>query len=279
MRILTPAFIHAAVAAALLAGCGTMSTSSMPPAQTPGNVVGLTESNKLVTFNREAPQMLRTWVAISGLPAGQSLIGIDYRPADGALYGVSRDGGVYVIDARSGMVTMKSRLKAAPDDKRPFSALEGSWFAVDFNPVADRLRIVSDTGQNLRINVDTGATINDGPINGAPGAKVAAAAYTDSHKGAKATSLYVIDLAGSAIYLQNPPNNGTLVNRAPLGSGITSVDGFDIDAKTRFAYAALTVNGTPGFYTVDVTGQTPPVLLGTWSGPERIRSFALWQQP
>ena len=67
---------------------------------------------------------------------------------------------------------------AATGDDNPYTALTGSQFGVDFNPVADRLRVISDSGLNLRINADTGATTTDGAINRAGAAPmVAGGAY------------------------------------------------------------------------------------------------------
>ena len=103
-------------------------------------------------------------VNVTGLSASETLLGIDYRPADGLLYALGSAGNVYTIAPSTGVATLKAALKAAPGDDDPFAALSGNDFAVDFNPVADRMRVVSNLGQNLRINVDTGDAITDGLI-------------------------------------------------------------------------------------------------------------------
>ncbi|MEK2481574.1 DUF4394 domain-containing protein, partial [Lactobacillus acidophilus] len=78
---------------------------------------------------------------------------------DGLLYAVGSSGRIYTINTSSGAATVKATLTAdATDTTLPFTALSGTEFGVDLNPVADRLRVVSNTGQNLRINVDNGAT-------------------------------------------------------------------------------------------------------------------------
>src|SRR5690606_16616327 len=128
------------------------------------------------------------------------------RPADGLLYVVSSTSRIYTLDAKTGALTFKSALS---------TPLAGSQFGVDFNPVADRLRLVSNTGQNLRVDVTTGAATVDGAINGVPGAVITASAYTNSFAGATSTQLYNLDAAGT-VYLQDPPNNGTLANPVPL---------------------------------------------------------------
>ena len=151
-----------------------------PRTRSPGNVFALTASNRLVSFNRDTPGTIITNVQITGLMAGESVLGIDVRPADRLLYALGSSGRIYTINAASGAATLKSTLAADPTDATmPFGALAGTDFAVDFNPVPDRLRVVSNTGLNLRINVDTGATITDGNINGgAAAAAVSGAAYT-----------------------------------------------------------------------------------------------------
>ena len=61
---------------------------------------------------------------------------------------------------------------------------------VDFNPVADRLRVMGSDGTSLRVNVDDGkATVDgshkykDGDANAGKTPKVVAGAYTNSSEG------------------------------------------------------------------------------------------------
>ena len=57
-----------------------------------------------------------------------------------------------------------------------------------------------------------------------------AAAYTNSVSGAKATQLLDIDASPAALYLQFPPNAGTLVALGTIaGAGLAASFGFDID--------------------------------------------------
>ena len=120
-------------------------------------VVGLTDDGALVCFSELAPRRVRDIGYVSGLvPPDVRLIGIDFRVQTGALYGVGDLGGVYVSTSNA-VGTLISQLTVE---------LEGSKFGVDFNPAADRLRIVSDTGQNLRHNVNEGgATAVDLALN------------------------------------------------------------------------------------------------------------------
>lgn len=281
-----PKLILASSIALALAACGssnhddddTPAPTPTPPVMTAGDVFALTASNKLVSFNRDAPGTVRTTVAVTGLQSGENLIGIDFRPANGLLYAVGSSGRIYTLDTASGAATLKATLAADPaDTTAPFTALAGNDFGVDFNPVADRLRIVSNTGQSLRINVDTGATTTDGNINGgAANAAVSAAAYTNSFAGTASTALYVLDTATDTLYLQNPPNDGTLSMPVALGVDAGAANGLDIDARTNTAYAVLTVGGARSLYTINLAATTNAATsVGAVGVTEDIRGIAL----
>ena len=139
-------------------------------------VVGLTDDGALVCFSELFPRLVRDIGYVSGLVKPDvRLIGIDFRVQDGALYGVGNGGGVYRLDTSNATATLVNVLTVA---------LEGTSFGVDFNPAADRLRIVSDTGQNLRHNVIAGGTtIADLALNYTPGTNatgIVGAAYTNN---------------------------------------------------------------------------------------------------
>ncbi|OBV37955.1 DUF4394 domain-containing protein [Janthinobacterium psychrotolerans] len=264
-----------------LAACGGDNDDDAvvtPPVLTAGDAFVLTASNKLISFDRALPGTVRTTAAVTGLQSGENLLGIDFRPADGQLYGVSSAGRIYVLNGATGAASLKATLAAdAADATAPFTALAGTSFGVDFNPVADRLRIVSNTGQSLRINVDTGATTTDGNINGgAANTAITAAAYTNSFAGTASTTLFVIDAANSTLYMQNPPNNGTLASPVPLGVTTTAVTGFDIDARTNTGYAIMTVGGVRNLYTLNLSASTAPAtLVVPAAGGEELRGIAL----
>ena len=110
------------------------------------------------------------------------------------LYAVGADGGIYTVDIedRQGDHEVEARQDHA---RQP-----GTWATVDFNPVADRLRVMGNDGTNLRVNVDDGKVTTDGSHKFAEtdmhkGEKpnIVAGAYINSVKGAKETALYNID--------------------------------------------------------------------------------------
>jgi predicted lipoprotein with Yx(FWY)xxD motif len=243
----------AALVAAGLAAVGVPALSAAPAtAATNGSLAyGLTSDNKIVSFRVGAPSTVLTDVAVSGLAAGEDLLGIDIRPATGQLYALGSTSRLYVIDPLTGVATGGAALS---------TAVSGTAFGVDFNPVVDRLRVVSDADQNLRVNVDTGATTVDGALaygSGDAGSgtnpAVAAAAYTNSAAGATTTTLFDIDTVRDVLVTQAPPNNGTLVTVGSLGVDTSAVAGLDVEPVAGTAYAVLQTAAGSALYTVDLS--------------------------
>ncbi len=206
-----------------------------------GQLVGLTSNNTLITFSPSTPGTTSLPLPVTGLNVGDALRGIDFRPATGALYGFAQNGttgNLYTINSTTGIATFASTLS---------TTLNGTLFGVDFNPVPDRLRVVSDADQNLRINVDTGATTVDTALafaaadaNFGANPNAIAAAYTNSRPGLIAsTQLFVLDSSLGILALQNPPNNGTLNTIGSLGATVGANTPFDINGETGIAYAVL----------------------------------------
>lgn len=224
---------------------------------------GLTANNKLLNFALNNPNSVSE-KSLTGLLVDERFVGIDYRlrtatDHSGKLYGLTNKANLYSINPESGLASLVSTLKPAAGSS--FTALDGTSFAVDFNPTADRLRVISNTGQNLRINVDTGDTIKDGDINGASGAQVTAAAYTNSFKtpvATLATELFDLDQTNKTLTKQNPPNNGTLSLIGNLGINLGTDNGFDIAGGDN-GLALATVSGGSGpsvLYRIDLNSDT-----------------------
>jgi hypothetical protein len=119
--------------------CGQRSDFGRTPRLT---ILGLTADQRLVQFNECRPGRLKEIGPVSGLQdLDKVLVGIDFRVQDGELYGLGDGGGIYTIDTHTGQAFKVTQLTIP---------LEGTSFGVDFNPAADALRIISDTGQDLR---------------------------------------------------------------------------------------------------------------------------------
>jgi hypothetical protein len=175
---------------------------------------------------------------------------------DGKLYAVGNQGGIYTIGMPSTIATKVSQLGVA---------LYGTKFGVDFNPAADRLRVISDNGQNLRHNLADHSTVEDTTLTTPPGngpAKgVTAAAYTNNDlNNTTGTTLFGINTATDQVVIQSPANLGFLVATGSLGADAGLDAGFDIysdltNGKTVSATAFAVLTPAGGFqtlYTVDL---------------------------
>ena len=225
-------------------------------------VIGLTDDGRLVSFRAFLPGLTRNIGQVTGLTGSDTaLVGIDFRVQDGKLYGVGNGGGVYTIDTRTAQAQLVNSLSVP---------LMGTRFGVDFNPAADRLRIISDTGQNLAHNVNAGGvTANNGTLTytAPPAAPVAApgviaAAYTnnDLNQPNTGTTLFDLDTTMDQVVIQSPPGNGILVATGKLGVDAGSASGFDIYSHlsggvtvANVPFATLLVDGKYRFYFVELT--------------------------
>lgn len=211
----------------------------------PTSLYAVTADNRLWRFTPFAPGVVNGDVELSGLGAGERIVGIDVRPATGELFAVSDASTIYVVDPASGEAT------AIGESFMP--VIDGNLLGFDFNPTVDRIRLVDDGGQNLRLNPETGQ-IGSNPDTGAPtidGATAYAATdsgagsrptlsgagYTNSVADAESTKLYVIDTAQDVLAIQDPPNDGVLWTVGSLGVDLAGPIGFDI-AASGIAYAA-----------------------------------------
>lgn len=202
------------------------------------SAVGLTPSGTVLRlFDLGDPGHPSRIGAITGLEGDTRLIGIDIRPSDGRLYGVGDQGGVYRINRATAAAVHVSQLTVA---------LLGDHFGVDFNPAADRLRIISDQGQNLRHDLTPGGvTTPDGPLSYGVDQGVASgltgAAYTNNDAAAEtATTLFDIDAAKGMVVIQAPANNGSL---SPTGAlGIEPCDDVGFDIASRLSSGTTTAN-------------------------------------
>jgi Domain of unknown function (DUF4394) len=199
---------------------------------------GVTQDNRLVTFQSDNVTNVAPSHAITGLPGGEKIVGLDVRPLNGQLYALGATSRLYVINARTGAARQVGATPFIP-------ALAGASFGFDFNPTVDRIRVTSDAEQNLRIDPDdgtvTGVDTNLAYAPGDPGAgtnpNVGGSAYTNSFAGATSTTLFDIDNARHVLVTQNPPNDGTLTTVGALGTNNNAV-AFDI-GEGNVGYAVL----------------------------------------
>jgi hypothetical protein len=222
--------------------------------------MAITSAGRLVTFDRADPA-LDTAIAVTGMQSGETILGIDVRAGGttpGQLYALGSAGRVYTIDTTTGVATLTSTLAAdSSDSTDAFTALSGSEYGVDFDPVNDRLRVVSDTGQNLRINVDSGATITDAPLTSGGSARsgVNGAAYSNAFGAACRTALYYIDANTDELLTSADPAGGVLTSVGALGVDASAVGDFEIATAadgSNTGYAVLVVGGVPTSYEINL---------------------------
>jgi hypothetical protein len=244
----------------------------------PAILYAITNANHLIEFDSATPDTLLHDTPVTGLGAGESVVGMDFRPATSQLYLLTKNAGgvgaLYTVNLQTAAATFLIAITADPADvTSPYTTLNGSSFGVDFNPVPDRLRVVSDTGQNLRINPGTGLVITDADLN--PGTPtVAAAAYLNSFPGATLTTLYDIDANTDELLIQNPPNSGTLTSVGALGVNTDGTVGFDIGGPNNDAFAALRVGGATQLHRINLdTGAA--TLVGAIGDGSALAGFAM----
>lgn len=202
----------------------------------------------------------------------ETVLDIDYRNSEGALYALTKTGTkgrIIRIDPTSGSFTRISTLVS--DGTTTNMSLPATSYTIDFNPVVDRLRIIGNDGSNWRTDVSTGDTLVDTPTTVKT---LSGAAYEETFTGlGRGTRLFTLDAATDSLYLQNPPNDGTQTSaKSLLGStDVGSIDGYDINPANNAGLAMLTVAGVQRVYTINPAASSnaaivvgsPPVLTGS----------------
>lgn len=184
-----------------------------------------------------------SYINISGLSANERLLGVDLRPTDGMVYGLTNQNRLYTLDTTTGAATFKSNLTGA--------SLAGQSIGIDFNPVADfagnaSLRVVTGTGNNYAVNVNTGVVGNTAGAN--IGSGYTAVAYTNSTPGMapSSTGLYYLNTSSDSLNFlasgfNNPASAGGIQTVGSLGLDVLSANGFDILGNAK-AYALFNLD-------------------------------------
>lgn len=204
---------------------------------------GITQEQRLITFNTNAPDAVISGLAISGLANNEVLMGIDVRPNDNLLYALGSQNNLYRLNPATGAASLVGALSMP---------LNGTAFGFDFNPTGPvALRIVSNTDFNYRLPtpgvdgtvvMDTSLAYVAGDSRFGVNPNITHVAYTNSVPGATSTMLYAIDAGQDTLVRFGSANAGTLNTVGTLGMGLNSdineLGGFDISGQTAMAYAA-----------------------------------------
>jgi len=269
-----------------------------------------------------------TSVNITGVTAGEVLVGIDGRPATGQLFGLgvneaANTATLYLIDPQSSATTATATPLGTPGQ---IAFVDASGMAVDlppaavgygvdFNPTVDRLRVVTGSGLNFRVNPNDGAPVDgnlnntttppaginpDGPISGLPSGStgVDATAYTNNFASptgsTPVTTQYTLDSVSNRLFIQNLPNAGTqttplavTLNNAALD--FTAANGFDIPPGVTVTtanavaqgegFAALTVGGSIGLYRIDLATGAATLVGPLGDGTTAVGGLVAWNAP
>jgi hypothetical protein len=241
-------------------------------------IYALTINGQLVTFDQKKPGEIKSKVMISGLRPKEVIADMDVRPANKKLYAVSSASQLYMIEPGSGVATKVGN---------PFNpALQGTRISIDFNPTVDRLRIITDMGENLRVNPENGAVAaTDKPLvfnttdkNASAKPKIVAAAYSNNYVMGGTTTLYNIDSTIGILTSQVPPNDGVQNTLGSFNMAGLQLVGFDISTSTAGQNAVMAIQTIYAIqsklYTVDLkTAELKEI--GTIAADAPIAAIAL----
>lgn len=236
-----PRFLRVALVAGAVAA-----TALMPAAASAEPVVAISGANTAPTlsFFDTAKPLDQTKLALTGIPAGETVEDLDVRPATGTIYIVTTEdadnGGGLPDTAR--LYSINATTGAATAIGAPFSTTltDGANLSIDFNPAVDRLRVVATTGENLRVNPADGAVVVDTAISGAP--SISGVAYDRSVVGTTSTTLFGLDPTADTLVTIGgvngapSPNGGVVIPVGALGFDTTGNPAFDISATSNIAY-------------------------------------------
>ncbi|MDA8563403.1 DUF4394 domain-containing protein [Mariniblastus sp.] len=276
----------------LVAMFATIGMAFQSNANAQETIFGLDDSNNIISIQSSAPTV-GTAVAISGLLAGDSLVGIDFRAGTGQMYAIGSANNVYTLDLTTfGASLVGNFADGVNDDPAGPGGLSGNQFAFDFNPAftpdasfnasGSFARIISDTDTNRVINGNTGEYLGGAKTdvfypNSSADPNIQGIAYDNSVFGSTATTQFGIDTnQNTLVTIAN--NAGTLSTVGSLGNVFTGEVGFDISGVTNTAFASFEtgVLGASELYTIDLgTGAVSTSLGSFGAGTNNIRSLAV----
>lgn len=219
------------------------------PAVTGVEAYGLTGLGNLIMFDTDRPELIRSLVPISGITVGQTLLGMDFRPANGELYAMGYDRPfsqyqLYTINVNNGVATAVNNTPIGIE-------LDTAIAAFDFNPVADRIRVVGAGRENYRINPDNGALVGvdanvayaAGDANAGQAPFIASVAYDNNYMGALSTSLIAYDqqlnvFSSMALAPSNVGQLSTIANSGLVAGGVSLDTYFDLASDQNWTFCA-----------------------------------------
>lgn len=232
----------------------------MPGTAPEVSFTALTSDNKILMFDARNLTTPTSSMDVTGLGSGEMIVSIDYRPATGQLYGLSTMSRLYHINENSGVATALGTQSFTP-------AFQGANPSLDFNPTVDRIRLVTESGQNLRLHPELGTVVSiDGSINGGMNPRIGAVAYSNSFSGTTMTTLFDIDFEQDKLYKQVPPNDGGLEEVGSLGVDFDGIGDMDLNPDNSVALAVNRKDTESRLYTIDLSSGKA-MWVGTFTQP------------
>jgi hypothetical protein len=211
---------------------------------------------------------------------GGDLVGIDFRPADGQLYGLTDTGRLYTINVGVSppVATLVSNL--SPRFPSGFQSL------MDFNPVVDAIRLIGSNTRNYAVvknaagilnttAVQTDMTYAMGDVNAGKVPAISAGSYTNNVAGALTTLFYGLDYDQDTLVTIADLNAAGSSNtgggrlktigslRDNLGNLITINPTCDIDIMTVNGFDNLVGISRNILFTIDLGQVNQNLPLGT----------------
>ena len=224
----------------------------------------ITNTNTLISFQTDNATRIDSEVSFTGLAANETVVQIDFRPANEQLYGLTSNNRIVTIDPTSGAATLVSTT--------PFTTATLVSPVMDVNPIDDYLRVISSSSgstaafngrvnptNGMLIQTDAVPTFDPDDVNDGEVPQLAAIAYTNSRTNATTTTLYGLEVTTQT--LVRITNAGVLTTVGTLDRGFVSQAGFDI-VRER------------GDQDNDEVG-TPYVIIAPRGGTSRFYNFNL----
>ena len=228
------------ITAAILAGCAkdelvkpandlSLEERGLTAGSSNVALLGLTATNELVNLMSGPPVVDQGVIPITGLRDGELVLGIDKRQSTGEIFGVTNMNYLYRIDPATGLATAISTTEFNP-------AISGHLYGVDINPQDNLLRVITESGQALKISLATGlVTGTESAVNLGSATGINSVAYLPFFGGTTKPPLYELDITTNALYRQTA--FGSLQYVGSTGFSWTGDGGFEI-TSSNFAFTA-----------------------------------------
>lgn len=228
-------------------------------------IFGLGAGGQIYRFDSAAPAA----TVPVGVLSASGVVDIDFRGSNGSLYGISASGATSTINTITGGVTPLFT---------PLTSLGGTVSGFDFNPAADRMRIVVGGVNNFRMVPDgisgtpAGTVVVDGAFGVPSGVSLLDVGYTNPG-GGSTTTLYSVGSNG--ILYTHPAVGAPQFNTLAAVGSIGFTPGADIGFNIDSSGTGYLVNGS-NFYTVNLaTGSA--TLVGALG--QSLTSIAVVPEP